>query len=142
MNQESLTGLHDWQVTERIFPPSPDILFLNQLLAVWIYHSVHVIPQEGILVAAQLVKKVVYVDMKALEEEAAVSCWRPVGARTDRKLGLIRECAWRLVALATLNLLDLNVQRTRERTRARRSTFSFAHNARACHSHHTPPHYA
>ena len=37
--------------------------------------------------AAQLVKKVVYVDMKALEEEAAVSCWRPVGARTDRKLG-------------------------------------------------------
>ena len=50
--------------------------------------------------AAQLVKKVVYVDMKALEEEAAVSCWRPVGARTDRKLGLIRECAWRLVALA------------------------------------------
>ena len=51
--------------------------------------------------AAQLVKKVVYVDMKALEEEAAVSCWRPVGARTDRKLGLIRECAWWLVALAT-----------------------------------------
>ena len=47
--------------------------------------------------AAQLVKKVVYVDMKALEEGAAVSCWRPVGARTDRKLGLIRECAWRLV---------------------------------------------
>ena len=62
--------------------------------------------------AAQLVKKVVYVDMKALEEEAAVSCWRPVGARTDRKLGLIRECAWRLVALATLTLLDLNAQRT------------------------------
>ena len=57
----------------------------------------HVIPQEGILVAAQLVEKVVYVDMKALEERAAVSCWRPVSARTDRKLGLIRECAWRLV---------------------------------------------
>ena len=35
--------------------------------------SVHVIPKEGILVAAQLVEKVVYVDMKALEEEAAVS---------------------------------------------------------------------
>ena len=63
--------------------------------------------------AAQLVKKVVYVDMKALEEGAAVSCWRPVGARTDRKLGLIRECAWRLVALATLTLLDLNAQRTK-----------------------------
>ena len=62
--------------------------------------------------AAQLVKKVVYVDMKALEEEAAVSFWRPVGARTDRKLGLITECAWRLVALATLTLLDLNAQRT------------------------------
>jgi hypothetical protein len=29
-----------------------------------------VIPQEGILVAAQLVEKVVYVDMKALEERA------------------------------------------------------------------------
>ena len=71
---ESLTGLHDWRVTDRIFPPSPDILFLNQLLALWIYHSVHVIPQEGILVVAQLVEKVVYVDMKALEEEAAVSC--------------------------------------------------------------------
>ena len=27
----------------------------------------HVIPQEGILVSAQLVEKVVYVDMKALE---------------------------------------------------------------------------
>ena len=87
-------------------------------------------------------EKVVYVDMKALEEEEVVSCWRPVGARTDRKLGLIRECAWRLVALATLNLVDLNAQRTRERTRARRSTFSFAHNARACHSHRTPPHSA
>ena len=59
----------------------------------------HGIPQEGILVVAQLVEKVVYVDMKALEEEAAVSCWRPVGARTDRKLGLITQCAWRLVAL-------------------------------------------
>ena len=71
-----------------------------------------------------------------------MSCWRPVGARTDRKLELIRECAWRLVALATLTLLDLNAQRTRERTRARQSTFSFAHNARACHSHRTPPHSA
>ena len=87
-------------------------------------------------------KKVVYVDMKALEERAAMSFWWPVGARTDRKFELIRECAWRLVALATLNLLDLNAQRTRERTRARRSTFSFAHNARACHSHRTPPHSA
>lgn len=57
-------------------------------------------------------EKVVYVDMKALEERAAVSCWWPVGARTDRKLELIRECAWRLVALATLTLLDLNAQRT------------------------------
>ena len=46
-------------------------------------------------------EKVVYVDMKALEERAAVSCWWPVGARTDRKLELIRECAWRLVALAS-----------------------------------------
>ena len=51
-------------------------------------------------------KKVVYVDMDALEEEAAVSCWRPVGARTDRKLGLIKMCAWWLVALATLKLLS------------------------------------
>ena len=92
--------------------------------------------------APQLVEKVVYVDMKALEEEAAVSCWRSVGARTDRQHELIRDCAWRLVALATLNLLDLNAQRTRERTRARRRTFSFTHNARACHSHHTPPHSA
>ena len=41
--------------------------------------------------AAQLLEKVVYVDMKALEEEAAVSCWRPVGARTDRQHGLSRE---------------------------------------------------
>ena len=65
-----------------------------------------------------------------------------MGARTDRQHELIRECAWRLVALATLNLLDLNAQRTRERTRARRRTFSFTHNARACHSHHTPPHSA
>ena len=56
--------------------------------------------------AAQLVENVVYVDMKALEEEAAVSCWRPVGARTDRQHGLSRECEWRLVALATLELLD------------------------------------
>ena len=67
-----MTGVHDWSVTERIFPPSPDILFLNHLHALQIYHSVHVIPQEGILVAAQLVEKVVYVDMKALEEGAAV----------------------------------------------------------------------
>ena len=65
---ESLTGLHDWPETGRIFLPSPDILFLNH------YHSVHATPQEGILVAAQLVEKVAYVDMKALEEEAAVSC--------------------------------------------------------------------
>ena len=40
--------------------------------------------------------------MDALEEEAAVSCWRPVGAQTGWKLGLIRMCAWWLVALATL----------------------------------------
>ena len=56
--------------------------------------------------APQLVEKVVYVDMKALEEEAAVRLWKPVGARTDRQHELIRECAWRLVALATLKLLD------------------------------------
>ena len=56
--------------------------------------------------APQLVEKEVYVNMKALEEEAVVRLWEPVGARTDRKLGLIRECAWRLVALATLKLLD------------------------------------
>ena len=67
--------------------------------------------------APQLVEKEVYVNMKALEEEAVVRLWEPVGARTDRKLGLIRECAWRLVALATLNLLDLNAQRTRESIR-------------------------
>ena len=87
-------------------------------------------------------EKEVFVNMKALEEEAAVSCWRPVGARTDWKLGLIRECAWWLVALAKLKLFDLNAQRTRERTRARRRTFSFAHNSRACRSHRTPPHSA
>ena len=68
--------------------------------------------------APQLVEKEVYVNMKALEEEAAVSCWWPVGARTDRKLGLIRECAWRLVALATLTLLDLNAQRTMDENEA------------------------
>ena len=51
-------------------------------------------------------EKVVYVDMKALEEEAVVRLWEPVGARTDRKLGLIKMCAWWLVALATLKLLD------------------------------------
>ena len=50
--------------------------------------------------ATQLVEKEVFVNMKALEEEAAVSCWRPGGARTDPRLGLIRECAWWLVALA------------------------------------------
>ena len=49
--------------------------------------------------AAQLLEKVVYVDMKALEEEAAVSCWRSLGARTDRQHELIRDCAWRLVDL-------------------------------------------
>ena len=92
--------------------------------------------------APQLVEKEVFVMMKALEEEAAVSFWWPVGARTDRQHELIRDCAWRLVALAMLNLLDLNAQRTRERTRARRRTFSFPHNTRACHSHHTPPHSA
>ena len=72
-------------MTERIFPPSPDILFLNHLPAVYIYHSVHVtlIPHEGILVVAQLVEKEVYVNMKALEEEAVVRLWEPVGARTD-----------------------------------------------------------
>ena len=42
--------------------------------------------------------------MKALEEEAAVCYWWPVGARTDRQHELIRDCAWWLVALATLNL--------------------------------------
>ena len=92
--------------------------------------------------APQLVEKEVFVMMKALEEEAAVRYWWPVGARTDRQHELIRDCAWRLVALAMLNLLDLNAQRTRERTRARRRTFSFPHNTRACHSHHTPPHSA
>ena len=87
-------------------------------------------------------EKVVYVDMKALEERAAVSCWWPVGARTDRKLELIRECAWRLVALATLTLLDLNAQRTKDENEGKRRTFSFAHNSRACRSHRTPPHSA
>ena len=76
--------------------------------------------------AAQLVKKVVYVDMKALEEGAAVSCWRPVGARTDRKLGLIRECAWRLVALATLTLLDLNAQRTMDTNEGKKKGISIS----------------
>ena len=56
--------------------------------------------------APQLVEKEVFVMMKALEEEAAVRLWEPVGARTDRKLGLIKMCAWWLVALATLKLLD------------------------------------
>ena len=46
--------------------------------------------------ASQLVEKVVYVDMDALEEEAAVSCWWPVGARMDRQHELIGECEWRL----------------------------------------------
>ena len=45
-------------------------------------------PQKGYL---QLVEKVVYVDMKALEEEAVVSCWRPLGARTDRQHELTKE---------------------------------------------------
>ena len=54
----------------------------------------------------QLVEKEVFVMMKALEEEAAVSYWWPEGARTDRQHELIRDCAWRLVALATLKLLD------------------------------------
>ena len=71
-----------------------------------ILHSNTCNPSEGIPVAPQLVEKEVYVNMKALEEEAVVRLWEPVGARTDRKLGLIRECAWRLVALATLKLLD------------------------------------
>ena len=37
----------------------------------------------------QLVEKEVFVMMKALEEEAAVSYWWPVGARTDRQHELI-----------------------------------------------------
>ena len=44
--------------------------------------------------APQLVEKEVYVNMKALEEEAVVRLWEPVGARTDRKLGLITNRAW------------------------------------------------
>ena len=71
-------------------------------------------------------EKVVYVDMKALEERAAVSCWRPVSARTDRKLGLIRECAWRLVALATLTLLDLNAQRTMDTNEGKKKGISIS----------------
>ena len=107
--------MSDWWAAVRIFPPSPlepGIPFLNHLSLYSILRLSTCNPSEGIPVPPQLVEKVVYVDMKALEEEAAVSCWRPVGARTDRKLGLIRECAWRLVALATLTLLDLNAQRT------------------------------
>ena len=101
--------MHDWWVTDRIFPPSPldpGIPFLNHLTVYSILQCSARNHPEGIPVVAQLLEKVVYVDMKALEEEAAVSCWRPVGAQTDWKLGLIRMCAWWLVALATLNLLD------------------------------------
>ena len=101
--------MSDWWATVRIFPPSPlepGISFLNHLSLYSILHLSTCNPSEGIPVPPQLVEKVVYVDMKALEEEAAVRLWKPVGARTDRQHELIRECAWRLVALATLKLLD------------------------------------
>ena len=80
--------------------------------------------------------------MKALVEEAAANSGASTGAGKDWEHVDIRQCAWWLVALATLKLFDLNAQRTRERTRARRRTFSFAHNSRACRSHRTPPHSA
>ena len=101
--------MSDWWATVRIFPPSPlepGISFLNHLSLYSILLLSTCNPSEGIPVPPQLVEKVVYVDMKALEEEAAVSFWRPVGARTDRQHELIGECEWRLVALATLKLLD------------------------------------
>ena len=93
----------------RIFPPSPlepGISFPNYLKLYMILHSSTCNPSEGIPVAPQLAEKEVYVNMDALEEEAVVRLWEPVGSRTDRKLGLIKMCAWWLVALATLLLLD------------------------------------
>ena len=68
---------HDWWVTDRIFPPSPldpGIPFLNHLTVYSILQCSARNHPEGIPVVAQLLEKVVYVDMKALEEEAAVSC--------------------------------------------------------------------
>ena len=53
--------------------------------------------------APQLVEKEVYVNMKALEEEAVVRLCEPVGARTDRKLGLINPPARRAAATAPVN---------------------------------------
>ena len=69
--------MSDWWVTERIFPPSPldpGIPFLNHLTVYSILNSSKCNYPEGIPVVALLLEKVVYVDMKALEEEAAVNC--------------------------------------------------------------------
>ena len=69
--------MSDWWATVRIFPPSPlepGIPFLNHLSLYSILHLSTCNPSEGIPVPPQLVEKVVYVDMKALEEEAAVNC--------------------------------------------------------------------
>ena len=69
--------MSDWWATVRIFPPSPlepGISFLNHLSLYSILLLSTCNPSEGIPVPPQLVEKVVYVDMKALEEEAAVSC--------------------------------------------------------------------
>ena len=68
--------MSDWWATVRIFPPSPlepGISFPNHLKLYMILHSSTCNPSEGIPVAPQLVEKVVYVNMDALEEEAAVS---------------------------------------------------------------------
>ena len=68
--------MHDWWVTDRIFPPSPldqGIPFLDHLTVYSILQCSARNHPEGIPVVAQLLEKVVYVDMKALEEEAAMS---------------------------------------------------------------------
>ena len=68
--------MSDWWATVGIFPPSPlepGIPFLNHLSLYSILHSSTWNPPEGIPVAPQLVEKVVYVNMDALEEEVAVS---------------------------------------------------------------------
>ena len=61
----------------RNFPPSPlepGIPFLNHLSLYSILNLSTCNPAAGIPVAPQLVEKVVYVDIRALEEEAVVSC--------------------------------------------------------------------
>ena len=80
--------------------------------------------------------------MKALVEEAAADSGGSVGAGKDWVHGEIRQCAWWLVALATLLLLDSKA-RTKGESGAKRDErgTSISHTTRA-HAAATARHHA